>query len=46
MRQPLEDDVKKDRWYAPKCGWDYFIVLGVVVNVIVSALLVINYFLG
>lgn len=39
-----EDDVK-NRWYVPKNGWDYFIVLGVLINVIVSALLIIAYVL-
>jgi len=33
------------RWYVPKTGWDYFIVLGVLINVVVSILLMTAYFL-
>jgi hypothetical protein len=33
----------KDRWYIPKTGWDYFIMLGVLINMIVALILIVAY---
>jgi len=33
-----------NRWYIPQTGWDYFITIGLSMNIIVALILIISYF--
>ncbi len=34
----------KEHWYIPQTGWDYFVTIGLSVNVVVSLILIVYYF--
>jgi len=34
----------KNHWYIPKSGWDYFVTVGLSMNIIVAIILIISYF--
>jgi len=34
----------RNRWYIPRTGWDYFVTIGLSVNIVVALILVLYYF--
>jgi len=34
----------KTRWYIPQTKWDYFVTIGLSMNIVVSLILIVSYF--